>query len=986
MLWENGLPPNHTAGGINMNFFPLGPLFRRAGVFFIRRTFKDDEVYKLVLHHYIDYLIEKRFSLEWYIEGGRSRSGKLLPPKFGMLAYVVDAYRRGKSEDVFLIPVSIAYDQIQDVGDYVAEQRGAAKQKESFGWFLGLVRRLRRYGEIHIRFGEPISLAKSLGAPNPHAEPDPDEDNLAIQKLAFETCVRINAVTPISATSLVTLALLGVGDQALSLEEVRGSLVRLLDYVERRKLPTMGELDLRTEAGVARALDELVRSDVVAVYAEGPEAVYKVHEDEHLAAAYYRNSMIHFFVTPAIAELALLGAAGDGIADRTSGVLRRSARAARPAQVRVLLSRPRAIPRTSCAKRSASTRPIGSSASTRAPPPSTRWSGASARSPRTAWCGPSSSRIACWPRCSCAGAPRSRSTRTSCSRAAWRSASSGRCSAASAARSRSRRATSRRRSGSPRTASWSPRAATISPSGAAHSPPSWRAPCGASTRSTRSPPRAGWVSRTEAARLPPSRARRQQAPGRDAPGQQADGEPVAPAPGEFAAVEDHRVARRHRARLGQQAQVRQRQRGHVACEGAFEALRKGPLPAIQRSDALHVDLDRLVVARAGVGILGGCVRILPQQQIAGVFGNARDFATTAPAAVVPCGALHLAHDRNALVTARAEVRARVVEQRRLAGQHDLHEGEDQADQAGDEHEPRDREPEQAHGPRLYRRDRAPARLTPPPSPGYSADVSVAEPASAQPGVAVAVHGAHRVFRAAGEADVVAVAGLDLAVAPGEFVAILGPSGCGKSTLLRMIAGLETLDAGTIQIDGDPQRRRVAYVFQDAHLLPWRNVLENVALPLELQGRGAADRRDAAARAIDSVGLGDALRRHPAQLSGGMRMRVSLARALVTQPRLLLLDEPFAALDEITRQELDDQLRALWTATGMTVLFVTHSIAEAAFLAERAIVLTRRPARTVLDHRIDLPAQRAAALRGDPRFAHEASVLFEALERGNRDDA
>jgi NitT/TauT family transport system ATP-binding protein len=265
-------------------------------------------------------------------------------------------------------------------------------------------------------------------------------------------------------------------------------------------------------------------------------------------------------------------------------------------------------------------------------------------------------------------------------------------------------------------------------------------------------------------------------------------------------------------------------------------------------------------------------------------------------------------------------------------------------------------------------------------------VSAAEPASARPGVAIEVRGARRVFRSAGEADVVAVAGIDLAAAPGEFVAILGPSGCGKSTLLRMIAGLETLDAGAIEIHGDAQRRHVAYVFQDAHLLPWRSVLENVALPLELQGRAAGERRDAAARAIAAVGLADAMRRHPAQLSGGMRMRVSLARALVTQPRLLLLDEPFAALDEITRQELDDQLRALWAATGMTVLFVTHSIAEAAFLAERAIVLTRRPARTVLDHRLELPAQRAASLRGDPRFAAETAVLLEALQRGNRDAA
>jgi NitT/TauT family transport system ATP-binding protein len=260
---------------------------------------------------------------------------------------------------------------------------------------------------------------------------------------------------------------------------------------------------------------------------------------------------------------------------------------------------------------------------------------------------------------------------------------------------------------------------------------------------------------------------------------------------------------------------------------------------------------------------------------------------------------------------------------------------------------------------------------------------VAVPGPDAHGVAVSVRGVRRVFRGAGEADVVAVDGVDLAVAPGEFVAILGPSGCGKSTLLRMIAGLERADAGAIEVGGEADARRaIAYVFQDAHLLPWRSVLDNAALPLELQGRDATERRAAAERALVRVGLGDALRRHPAQLSGGMRMRVSLARALVTEPRLLLLDEPFAALDEITRQGLDDQLRALWAATGTTVLFVTHSIAEAAFLAERAVVLTRRPARVVLEHRLDLPAERDAALRGDARFARETRVLWEALQRGN----
>src|SRR5207248_2499769 len=151
---------------------------------------------------------------------------------------------------------------------------------------------------------------------------------------------------------------------------------------------------------------------------------------------------------------------------------------------------------------------------------------------------------------------------------------------------------------------------------------------------------------------------------------------------------------------------------------------------------------------------------------------------------------------------------------------------------------------------------------------------------------------------------------------------------GKSTLLRMIAGLDHPTGGTI---AGVEPAGIAFVFQDAHLLPWRNVLCNVALPLELRGVSKTDRNERAMRAIDQVGLTDAIRRYPAQLSGGMRMRVSLARALVTDPSLLLLDEPFAALDEITRQQLDEQLRELWIARKMTVVFVTHSINEAAFL-------------------------------------------------------
>jgi NitT/TauT family transport system ATP-binding protein len=252
-------------------------------------------------------------------------------------------------------------------------------------------------------------------------------------------------------------------------------------------------------------------------------------------------------------------------------------------------------------------------------------------------------------------------------------------------------------------------------------------------------------------------------------------------------------------------------------------------------------------------------------------------------------------------------------------------------------------------------------------------------------VGIVLRGVSRTF----EGDVEAVRALDLDVAGGEFLALLGPSGCGKSTLLRIIAGLDrpTAGAATFTSHGVAADTRsdvsIGYVFQDAHLLPWRSVLRNVVLPLELQHVPKAQRLDRAAAAIEQVGLADAMRRYPAQLSGGMRMRVSLARALVTDPQVLLLDEPFAALDEITRQHLDDQLRDLWARRRMTVLFVTHSIVEAAFLADRAIVFTRRPARVVLDHRIELPAERTPELRTDPAFAREMRRLFEALRAGEQ---
>jgi NitT/TauT family transport system ATP-binding protein len=245
------------------------------------------------------------------------------------------------------------------------------------------------------------------------------------------------------------------------------------------------------------------------------------------------------------------------------------------------------------------------------------------------------------------------------------------------------------------------------------------------------------------------------------------------------------------------------------------------------------------------------------------------------------------------------------------------------------------------------------------------------------GVRVVLRGVRRRFATGVEA----IAGLDLDLAAGSFVALLGPSGCGKSTLLRLVAGLDHADAGEVSVGDGTTRPSIAYVFQDPHLMPWRRNLDNVALPLELSGVPVAERHEKAREALKMVDLADAADRYPGELSGGMRMRASLARALVVRPRILLLDEPFAALDELTRHRLDDQLRALWIELGMTVLFVTHAIGEAAYLAERAVVFSRRPARIVADRTLDLPRERSFALRADPAFAREERALYDALVRG-----
>lgn len=220
--------------------------------------------------------------------------------------------------------------------------------------------------------------------------------------------------------------------------------------------------------------------------------------------------------------------------------------------------------------------------------------------------------------------------------------------------------------------------------------------------------------------------------------------------------------------------------------------------------------------------------------------------------------------------------------------------------------------------------------------------------------------------------------VSLDIRPGEFVSLLGPSGCGKSTLLKMIAGLLKPTAGRIQLSG----QQLSFVFQEATLMPWADVHANVRLPLDLAGvpRPQADGR--VDEALQLVGLSAFARQRPRELSGGMQMRVSIARGLVTRPRLLLMDEPFGALDEITRNRLDADLLALWRQQGLTVVFVTHSITEAVFLSSRVIVMGARPGRVVEDYALDNPWPRDDDYRTSPAFNAHGRHLQHRLSQAS----
>jgi NitT/TauT family transport system ATP-binding protein len=228
---------------------------------------------------------------------------------------------------------------------------------------------------------------------------------------------------------------------------------------------------------------------------------------------------------------------------------------------------------------------------------------------------------------------------------------------------------------------------------------------------------------------------------------------------------------------------------------------------------------------------------------------------------------------------------------------------------------------------------------------------------------------------------VAVQGIDLDIDQGDFLALLGPSGCGKSTLLRMVAGLAEPSAGRIAWPGGMTRAQdIGFVFQEPTLMPWASAIANVALPLELAGTPKREAEDRAAAMLARVELKGFERAFPRALSGGMKMRVSIARALVTRPRLLLMDEPFAALDEITRHRLNNDLLALWEAERFTVVFVTHSVFESVYLARRIVVMAPRPGRIEAEIAVDTTGPRDEAFRTSADYAAHCREVSEALTR------
>ena len=422
-----GFSPTFVLGGSNANVFPLNVVSRNAGVVWIRRSTDGLPVYRFALRAYLEEVLRSRRNLWWSIEGGRTRTGKLRPPRYGLLKYVIDAVADADGPEVLLVPVSNVYDQLHEVRNVTAEARGGVKRPETAVWFARYALNLRkRMGRVYVDFGEPLRLRERL------AELEAQGADRLVERVALDVSHRLNRATPVTPTAAVCVAMLAA-DRALSLSEVLATVEPLADYLRRRGWRIAGAATLTDAMTVRRALQDLVSSEVLTSYSGGDETVWAVGPDQHLTAAFYRNGAIHTLAVRAIAELTLVAMAD---AERAGAPTKRFA--------------PRCASE-SCSSSSSSSRGEASSAPTSKPswpsstptPPSTatltRRSAGCARPAcgcRTSSCGPTSRPTGSSPTSSPPSTTRSSTSRAS-SPTACGSATSGRSSAGWPARSRS---------------------------------------------------------------------------------------------------------------------------------------------------------------------------------------------------------------------------------------------------------------------------------------------------------------------------------------------------------------------------------------------------------------------------------------------------------------------------------------------------------------------------------------------------------------------
>ncbi|GAA3247752.1 lysophospholipid acyltransferase [Dactylosporangium siamense] len=319
-LERHGLSPAFTLGGANLSFFPVNHLARRSGIVYIRRSTQDLPVYRLTLRAYIGQLIRNRQNLSWSIEGGRTRTGKLRPPTYGILRYVVDAIDAAPDTEALIVPVSIVYEQLHEVGAMTAEARGARKRPEDVRWLVNFARlQKHRLGRAYLDFGEPVPLRERMAELR-----DDQQGRHVVERIALDASHRINQATPVTVTAVVCLAMLAA-DRALTLDGVLQTVAPMATYIASRRWPVAGAADLTDRDTVGRTLRELVASGVLTSYDGGTEPVWVIGPGQHLVAAFYRNTAIHLLVDRAIGELALVAAAEggpDGLETATGEALR----------------------------------------------------------------------------------------------------------------------------------------------------------------------------------------------------------------------------------------------------------------------------------------------------------------------------------------------------------------------------------------------------------------------------------------------------------------------------------------------------------------------------------------------------------------------------------------------------------------------------------------------------------------------------------------